>query len=164
MIELRQGGPADTDALLGLFDEAVRWLVARGQPEQWGSVPWSESERHRAFVADLAGHERFVVAEEDGEVVGASVVGEPMPYAPAPTEPEHYLRLLITSRRHRGRDIGGLLVDRAVADARAAGVLVLRVDCYAAPGLIAWYEAHGFTGVQTVPVGDVEVRILEQRV
>jgi GNAT superfamily N-acetyltransferase len=164
MIELRRGTPEDGPALLALFDEAVEWLLARGQPEQWGSEPWSEDERRSGFVLDLAREEGFVVAEEDGEMVGASVVGERMPYAPEADEPELYLRLLITSRRHRGRDIGGLLVERAREATRAAGVSLLRVDCYAAPGLIAWYERHGFTSVQNVPVGDVEVRVLAQRV
>lgn len=164
MVELRRGTPEDEQALLDLFDEAVAWLVERGQPEQWGSEPWSGSERHRAFVADLARSEGFVVAEEDGEVVGATVVGEPMPYAPPPREPELYLRLLITSRRRRGRDLGGLLVDNVLQAARDAGVGLVRVDCFAAPGLIAWYERHGFVGTETVPVGTVEVRVLEQRV
>jgi len=164
MVELRPGTPDDEQALLDLFDEAVTWLVARGQPEQWGSEPWSGSERHRAFVGDLARHERFVIAEEDGAVVGASVVGEPMPYAPPPREPEHYIRLLVTSRRHRGRDIGGLLVDDVLHAAREAGVELVRVDCYAAPGLVAWYERHGFVAVQRLPVGAVEVCVLEQRV
>jgi GNAT superfamily N-acetyltransferase len=164
MVELRAGTPQDEQALLDLFDEAVGWLVERGQPEQWGSEPWSESDRHREFVADLARHEGFVVAEEDGEPVGALVLGEPMPYAPAPREPEVYIRLLLTSRRHRGRNIGGLLVERARQAARDAGVSMLRVDCYAAPALVAWYESQGFVGVETIPVGTVEVRILEQRV
>jgi GNAT superfamily N-acetyltransferase len=164
MVELRRGTPGDEQALLDLFDEAVRWLVERGQPEQWGSDPWSGSERHREFVADLARHEGFFVAEEDDEVVGALVTGEPMPYAPAPREPEVYVRLLVTSRRHRGRDIGGLLVERARQIARDAGVSLLRVDCYAAPTLVAWYERQGFVAVERVPVGTVEVCILEQRV
>jgi GNAT superfamily N-acetyltransferase len=164
MVELRPGTPEDEQRLLELFDEAVRWLVERGQPEQWGSEPWSGSERHREFVADLARHEGFVVAVEDGEVVGATVVGEPMPYAPPPREPELYLRLLITSRRHRGRDLGGLLVENVLQAARDAGVGLVRVDCYASPGLIAWYERHGFVGTETIPVGNVEVRVLEQRV
>jgi GNAT superfamily N-acetyltransferase len=164
VIQLRPGTPDDLDALLGLFDEAVEWLVARGQPEQWGSEAWSGSERHRAFVTEMASHPGLVIAEEDGAVVGASIVGEPMPYAPAPTSPELYLRLLITSRRHRGRDIGRLLLDQVFQRAREAGVPVVRVDCYNAPGLVGWYESQGFVSTQTVPVGPVEVRILEQRV
>lgn len=164
MVELRAGTPADGGALLALFDEAVDWLVERGQPEQWGSVRWSASERHRGFVEQMAEHPGLVVAEEGGAVVGASIVGEPMVYAPPATEPELYLRLLITSRRHAGRGLGTMLVERAKQDARDAGVPVLRVDCYAAPGLVGWYERQGFVGVETVPVGDVEVRILQLRV
>lgn len=164
MIELRRGSPDDELTLLTLFDEAVAWLVERGQPEQWGSDPWSESERHRTAVADMAARPGFVIAEEDGEPVGALIVGERMPYAPEAPEPELYVRLLITSRSRRGHDLGGLLVERAREEARASGVELLRVDCYAAPTLIAWYERHGFSAVERVAVGAVEVCVLAQRV
>ena len=35
-IEVRRGGPRDTPRLLALFDDAIAWLVARGQTGQWG--------------------------------------------------------------------------------------------------------------------------------
>jgi hypothetical protein len=38
-LEVRRGDPSDEAVLLGLFDEAVARLVARGQPEQWASAP-----------------------------------------------------------------------------------------------------------------------------
>ena len=41
-LSIRPGSPADYDALLALFDEAVAWMVARGQEGQWGSRPFSE--------------------------------------------------------------------------------------------------------------------------
>jgi GNAT superfamily N-acetyltransferase len=164
VIELRQGSLGDAPALFALFDEAVAWLVERGQPEQWGSAPWSGSERHRVAVLEMAAQPGLVIAEEDGTPVGALIVGERMPYAPAVDEPELYVRLLITSRAQHGRDLGGLLVERARAEARRAGVSLLRVDCYAAPTLIAWYERHGFSAVERVAVGAVEVCVFEQRV
>jgi ribosomal protein S18 acetylase RimI-like enzyme len=34
MVEIRRGDEDDTDWLLGLFDEAVAWMVARGQSRQ----------------------------------------------------------------------------------------------------------------------------------
>jgi hypothetical protein len=45
------------------------------------------------------------------------------------------------------------MVRRAVADARANGSKVLRVDCWAdAPELVAWYERHGFVRSATFTV------------
>jgi GNAT superfamily N-acetyltransferase len=60
--------------------------------------------------------------------------------------PELYVQALVTSRRHAGQDVGGALIRRAVEEARAAGVTLLRVDCWAdAPGLVGWYERQGFS-------------------
>jgi ribosomal protein S18 acetylase RimI-like enzyme len=163
MIVLRPGSRDDAPALLDLFDEAVAWLVARGQPGQWGTEPWSTSERHASFVSELAAS-GLTIAEDEGVVVGALVVGEPMPYVDPAPEPELYVRLLITSRRRSGERIGEQLVERAKEDARARGVSLLRVDCYAAPTLVAWYERQGFEVVAPLQVGEWEGRLLQQRV
>src|SRR3954465_5205598 len=40
--EIRPGTPDDEGALLALFDEAVAWMVARGQTGQWGDRPFSQ--------------------------------------------------------------------------------------------------------------------------
>jgi GNAT superfamily N-acetyltransferase len=164
MPTIRAGGSEDAPILLDLFDEAVEWLVARGQPGQWGSEPFSATPERVAAVERLAGEGRLFVAEQDGAPVGALIVGERMPYAPEAGEPELYVRLLITSRRRAGQGIGARLVERAREEARAAGVTLLRVDCYAAPGLVAWYESQGFTPVAPLYVGAWEGRLLEQRV
>jgi GNAT superfamily N-acetyltransferase len=151
-LTIRPGGLADTEWLLELFDEAVAWMVARGQPEQWGSEPWSA---HPERVRRVGGLTRtgLSVAELDGEPVGALVVGDAPAYVPPPDRPELYVNLLLTSRRHAGRGIGADLVRVAVAQARAAGRDVVRVDCYAgAPALVAWYERQGFRRCGTFDV------------
>ena len=44
---------------------------------------------------------------------------------------------------------------RAIEETRAAGVSLLRVDCWAgAPSLVAWYEAQGFRRSGTFLVGE----------
>jgi GNAT superfamily N-acetyltransferase len=68
-------------------------------------------------------------------------------------EPERYVEALVTSRRHAGRGIGARLVAAAADEARAAGAVVLRVDCWAgAPPLVAWYERQGFARSGTFDV------------
>ena len=117
-LNIRHGSVADTQLLLDLFDEAVAWLVERGQPDQWGERPWSSRER--------PGH------------------------VPPVDLPELYVNLLLTSRRHAGKQLGARLVDVAIDEARAADRDVLRVDCWAgAPTLIAWYQRQGFTPAGT---------------
>jgi len=52
---LRRGDRQDLDLLLAFFDEAVEWMVARGQPTQWGTEPWSTDPRRVSRVGDLMG-------------------------------------------------------------------------------------------------------------
>jgi ribosomal protein S18 acetylase RimI-like enzyme len=97
-----------------------------------------------------------------GEPVGAIALGARHPWVePAPV-PELYVTALVTSRRHAGRDVGGALIRHAVAEARAAGVPLLRVDCWAdAPGLVGWYERQGFRrGGTFVVKGDWRGQVL----
>jgi GNAT superfamily N-acetyltransferase len=146
-MRIRRGGPDDARHVMDLFDEAVAWMVARGQTGQWGSEPMSRNERMVARVRDWAdGDGLWMAEEEDGAVAGALVVGERPEHVHAVDEPELYVELLLSSRRLAGRRIGARLVEHALALAREAGVALLRVDCWAgAPPLVAWYERQGFT-------------------
>ena len=139
------GGPADAAAVLTLLDEAVEWLVARGQTGQWGSTPFSEIDSRVAAAAEWAASGGLRLACEGEEVVGALVIGaRPEWVSPAPVA-ERYITALVTSRAHAGKDIGGELVHRAIKETRTAGIPLLRVDCWAgAPPLVEWYERQGF--------------------
>jgi GNAT superfamily N-acetyltransferase len=143
-------------AVLGLFDEAVDWLVTRGQTGQWGTEPFSSRESAISRIVEWAGGGGLWMAEAaDGTPVGALVVGARPPWVAAADEPERYVEALVTSRRHAGQDVGGELVRHAVEVARAAGVSLLRVDCWGdAPGLVGWYERQGFTRSGTFELED----------
>lgn len=144
-LSFRPGAPADAGWLLGLFDGAVAWLVARDQPGQWGSEPFSARDSARAHVAELCSSGELRVASLDGEDVAALALGSRPPHVAPIDRPELYINLLLVSRAHAHRGIGEGLVERALAEARAQGVEVVRVDCWAgAPSLVAWYEARGF--------------------
>jgi GNAT superfamily N-acetyltransferase len=145
-VTIRDGGPADAEIVLDLFDEAVAWLVARGQTGQWGTEPFSAVQRRAEKVREWAGGGGLRIAEAAGEPVGALVLGVRPPWVEPADRPERYIEALVTSRRHAGRDIGGALIRRAIEETREAGISLLRVDCWAgAPGLVAWYERQGFT-------------------
>jgi ribosomal protein S18 acetylase RimI-like enzyme len=153
---IRPGGPDDAQVLLALFDEAVEWLVARGQSGQWGGEPFSSHDSAVARSAEWAASGGLWIAEAaDGTPLGALVLGARPPWVAPPEQPERYIEALVTSRRHAGRDIGGALVRHAVKQARAAGVALLRVDCWGdAPGLVAWYERQGFRRSGTFDLED----------
>ena len=152
---LRRGGPDDAAGVIALFDEAVEWLVARGQTGQWGSEPLSRNERMVARVHDWAAGDGLWMAEEDGgRVAGALVVGVRPEHVHPVEEPELYVELLLSSRALAGRGIGAALIAHAVSLARDAGVPLLRVDCWAgAPALVAFYERQGFIRDGTFDVG-----------
>jgi GNAT superfamily N-acetyltransferase len=144
-LTVRPGRPNDSDLLLDLFDDAVAWLVARGQPEQWGDEPFSQRPQGRKRAQDLAASGGLWIAEIGEEPVGALVVGEAPEYVPAIDRPELYIELLLTRRRCAGQKLGTRLIEIAIREAHAAGREVLRVDCWAgAPGLVCWYQKQGF--------------------
>jgi RimJ/RimL family protein N-acetyltransferase len=142
---IRIGVPEDEPTLLRLFDEAIAWLVARGQTSQWGSAPYSSRPAGVEQAHRLAGDGGLRIAELNGQPVGALVIGPAPGYiAPADCE-ELYIQLLLSSRAHAGQQIGTRLIERAVTEARQRRCEQIRVDCWAgASGLIAWYERQGF--------------------
>src|ERR1700760_1225577 len=153
MLTIRDGGADDLGWLLGLFDDAVQWMVARGQEGQWGSEPFSTSPRRTAMVGGMIDSGGLRVAERDGTAVGALVVGIAPLHVPPPDVPELYINLLLTSRRHAGRRIGSRLVQRAVQEARERDCRPLRVDCWAgAPPLVRWNCDQGFVPTATFDV------------
>ncbi|WP_405961751.1 GNAT family N-acetyltransferase [Streptomyces sp. NBC_00024] len=149
-IRIRPGGPADAPAILGMLDSAVAWMNDRGNTEQWGTIPYSERPDGPARVERYTTENTPYIAELDGTPVGALVLDSgpstQMPIAPA-GEPERYVRLLVSDRRHAGLGIGAALLAHAAEETRRAGVRLLRVDCWAGGDgrLVAFYERHGFT-------------------
>jgi ribosomal protein S18 acetylase RimI-like enzyme len=146
LVVIRPARTEDEAPLLQMFDEAVAWLVERGQSEQWGSEPWSQAEKGRCAVRSFVEGGGLYMLELDGALVGALEVGQHPEYVQALDVPELYIRLVITSRRFSGKKIGDRLIDEALDIARRQGAAVVRVDCWAgAASLVAWYESQGFT-------------------
>ncbi len=155
-----RAGPRAPEQLLALFDDAVAWLVARGQTDQWGSQPFSAQERQRARVDEWARGELWLAVPQgdpEADPAGAMLLGEHMEYVPPPDRPELYVKVMLVASAWRGRGVGRLLIDHALSEARKLGAEQLRVDCYAGdPGLPAQYERLGFTrvGSFTAPGND----------
>jgi GNAT superfamily N-acetyltransferase len=165
-MRIRTGDVTDVPALIALYDEAIAWMVARGNTEQWGSEPMSarpgtdEQVRRKVERGDLW------IAEVDGAQAGALITSATPPdYVEPAAEPELYVNLLLTSRRLAGRGIGARLLDHARALATQRAVPLVRVDCHRGPdeSLIRYYERNGFTRTRPFTVGEWPGQLLEQR-
>jgi len=168
-LEIERGGAGDAERLLALFDDAMDWLVGRGQTAQWGSEPWSADpakvERVRGWAE---GGGLWLAVDGAGTTAGAIVLGDALDYVPPPDRPEVYVQVLLTAASHRGQGVGARLVEHAAEQARAAGAEQLRVDCWAGvPELPAAYERLGFTRTGSFAVRDwpgaILVRPLTER-
>ena len=121
-VRIRRGRAGDAAFVLALFDEAVAWLVARRQPGQWGTTPWSERPSAVGHVQRWSeGPGLRIAVDADGTPVGALALGAHPPHVEPIDEPERYVEALVTSRRHAGRGIGAALVAAAADEARESG-------------------------------------------
>lgn len=163
---IRSGGVADVPVLMDMFDEAVAWLAARGSTGQWGAQPHSGDPARVRHITELVAANETWVAERGGEPAGMLVVGSAMPYVPPPAEPELYVVILIARRGAFARGAGSALLAHAEDRARALGVGLQRVDCYAGGDgeLVRYYERHGFTRTDTFTVGTWPGQVLAKKV
>lgn len=147
IIGIREGGPDDIPAILGMLDSSVEWLVAQGRTGQWGSTPWSASPRAVEVVTKYVTQGAPYIAELDGVPAGTLTLTDgPGPGLPLVDEPERYIHVLASERRFKGHGVGSALLAHAVEETRRAGVSLLRVDCYAGDDgkLVRYYESNGF--------------------
>jgi GNAT superfamily N-acetyltransferase len=163
-VTIRQGTPEDLPAILRLFDDALAWLVARGQTGQWGTQPFRERPQFAARLRSFFDDSTAWLAEAEGAPVGIVFGGAAEAFVPQTDEPEVYVKGLVTARQLAGRGIGAALLQRVFEQARGAGIDLVRVDCWAgAPRLVRWYEEQGFTATRRFTVGEWEGQQLERR-
>lgn len=171
-ITIVRGTVDAVQGVLHLLDTAVQWLVSHGRSGQWGAAPFSENPQRAEQLREFAttGHGLWLAIkvandmpiqrqnqfsnikpqtmnrEAPGVIVGALAIGDRMPYVTPVSEPELYVRLLVTDRQCAGNQIGKRLLDHARDLASKADVSLLRVDCYAGGDGISvqYYESHGF--------------------
>ena len=170
-MRIRPAVPADTGAVFALLDAAVAWLVEIGREGQWGPRPWSEipTAVERVEYRISAGQLYVAVDDGDNEDAGEGKNGELLgviAYEPEPplyvarlwdpddarpVEPQIYITNFVGSRSPQGRGVGARLLDHARATARARGISLLRLDCYAGGdgALPRYYEKAGYR-----PAGD----------
>ncbi|MEV0640247.1 GNAT family N-acetyltransferase [Streptomyces sp. NPDC050619] len=159
-IRIREGGPDDIPAILGMLDSSVEWLVSQGRPGQWGTKPLSKNPKTVESVARYMDEGDVFIAEVDGVPAATLTLTESagayLSHLPQPGEPERYIHWLASDRRFKGHGVGSALLAHAVDETRRAGVSLLRVDCYAGDDgkLVRYYESNGFIPTETFTVGE----------
>ncbi|MGI5489379.1 N-acetyltransferase family protein [Microtetraspora malaysiensis] len=148
---LRLATTDDVPALLSLMDSVHAWLIARGRPEQWGTVPFSRIPGFPHRVADWTREGVITLAERDGRCVGL-LAAAPMtpPRIPATAVPDGsmFIHTVMTERGPDGRGVGSALLEEAERLARAHSAPALALDHWAdSPELGRVYDDHGYVKV-----------------
>ncbi|HEX8597957.1 MAG TPA: GNAT family N-acetyltransferase [Chloroflexia bacterium] len=158
----------DLPEVLALFDEAVVWLVERGQEAQWGKVPFSRLPGAHARFNQWIEAGALYVARIDDRMVGTVALSETPPqYAarffdgfPATA---FYLEAFTTKRWMSGQGIGRDLLRWAEQYAVEHGKASIWLDCWAGkPALPNYYQAAGYIPRREFALGDWQGLLLEK--
>jgi Predicted acyltransferase len=157
----------DVPVVLNILDATVKWLVSRGETRQWGATSFSEIPQRTKQLEEYATtglgiwlaikvadgtpmgqnqHSNGMNGGAPRTIIGALAIGERASHIPPVSEPELYVRLVVTDRQWAGKGVGKRLLQHARNLANEAGVALLRVDCYAGGDgkLVQYYESQGF--------------------
>jgi predicted N-acetyltransferase YhbS len=146
-LQLRRALPDEHDVILGLIEQAARWLSSLGS-DQW-SEPWPDEPGRNARVLDDLRKEKTWLAE-DGGTAAATITLDPVDNGVWPAErrwePAVYLRRLIVDRRYGGLNVGAKLLDWASDLAeRKHHAQWIRIDVWTTNfSLHDYYRAQGF--------------------
>ncbi len=133
---------ADLDAVIDIYEEAARWLVARGIADQWRPGEYTAAmARHTIEQAEV------YLAWRAGAAVGkcSLIWDDPTVWGAQPPN-AGYVHGLATRRSEAGRGLGATLLRHAARQIAAVGRPYLRLDCSANNrALRNYYERLGFT-------------------
>ncbi len=158
--------PAEQDVVMGLLDDASRWLRTKGT-DQW-EKPWPDSQGRAERVREtIAAGRTWLVWGPAGAVGTVSMDEEPddrLWTARERGEPACYLRRLVVRRDHAGHRLGAELLNWAGTRAARLGARWVRVDVWTTNrALHAYYRAQGFEHVRTRELPDYPSGALFQR-
>ncbi|MGH1561311.1 GNAT family N-acetyltransferase [Mumia sp. DW29H23] len=136
--------PRDAEAIVALRDDLARWQLGSGIAQ------WQPGEVTADMVRTQIADQEWFVLRDDGAISATVRVMEDDPriwddlVAPG-TGDALYVHGLMVRRTHRGRGLGGVMLDWVAGRVRDAGRATLRLDCAAAnTALRAYYVGLGF--------------------
>lgn len=158
----RLATPRDLDAILGLREEAARWLAAQ-RLDQW-SRPWpGAADQRERILSGITQQATWVFY--DGTEVAATItlyrddVGGIWEWQEDGRVRSLYFHRLIVGRAHKGQGLGALILDWAGELAAREGRRFLRADVWATNHrLHRYYLDQGFEAVGEIPEGLLKER------
>ncbi|QEU94795.1 GNAT family N-acetyltransferase [Streptomyces kanamyceticus] len=165
-LTFRGAADDDTSTLVGLYDDAARWMLEHGI-EQW--KPGGKDAQHFRRLIGSDTHEVWL-AQDGDEVVGAYEVwwDDEAAWGVRPPDAGYVHRLM--TRRGARPGTGRAMLAAAERRIAAAGRDLCRLDCMTTvPRLCAYYEQAGYTAVgdlagKVAPDGSTYgVTLLEKR-
>jgi GNAT superfamily N-acetyltransferase len=156
---LALGTPDDLGVVLGLIEDARRWLKAQGR-DQWAE-PWpDEKQRNARVLRGLKNKTTVILRQGDAAVATVTMANWHNPKVWVPeacecdlTERAVYLHRLITARKYAGRGLGEMLINWAAERARAKyGAKWVRIDVWTTnTDLHRFYQKLGFEPCGSCP-------------
>ncbi len=140
-ILVRPASEQDIDSVVGILQEAARWLESTGRPM------WRDNELNSARLAEEVRAGSFILAETDGEAAGTLKLQprDELFWPDICQEESFFVHRLAVRRVFAGKGVSAALLHFAVAKARGLGRRFLRLDCEEARAkLRRFYEQFGF--------------------
>lgn len=156
---IRPAAPKDMTAILGLIEEAAKWLQETKGTDQWAR-PWPDKDARDHRVAQGIEHGLTWMVEDSGRLAGTVTCREQgtdiLWTEEELLDPAVYVSRLIVSRCHAGRGIGAALIDWAgLREARRRDAHWIRVDVWTRNwALHDYYKGQGFTHLRTCQFED----------
>lgn len=146
-LALCRAGPHDFPAVIGLIENARKWLRTKNT-DQW-SQPWpSEEDRSHRIREGLEGGKTWIVWNGRRPAATITATGEDNGVWPKEMRSDRsvYVSRLVVSRRYAGQGLGARLLDWAAMRARREyGALWIRVDVWTTnTALHGYYKRQGF--------------------
>jgi ribosomal protein S18 acetylase RimI-like enzyme len=151
-------------AVLDVLEDAAGWLASIGH-EAWpvGSFAAAGTRERRQVVDALETGELYLVTIAGDPAATMSLFEQDERFWPGAPRNALYVHKLAVRRRFAGIGVGEAMLAWAERRARERRKPYLRLDTDPDnPGILAYYERHGFRRVGDAVDGDLHVALLER--
>ena len=157
-VQIHHAEPSDIETVSSILQEAAAWLDELGMPL------WNASALDTESIQGHVAAGLYWLARVDGEAAGCVryQLEDPLFWPDAQLGEAVYLHKFAVRRVHAGGHVSAAILDWAKRRALDRGHDYVRLDCDVDRAkLRAFYESHGFVGVDEREVGSCTVVLYE---